>query len=69
MADSAPPKPKTIRDWLNRPREEKTDVIKQRTELWEALNAFVSQEGGWVTSVPGAKNLRIETPSRSSLPA
>ena len=70
MAVSAPPKKqKTISDWLNRPRSEKTDIIKQRTELWDALNAFVNQQGGWVTSVPGSKCLRIETPSGSSLPA
>jgi hypothetical protein len=33
------------------------------------LTKFAQQNGGWVTSVPGAKNMRIELPAGSSLPA
>jgi hypothetical protein len=62
------PKPKTISDWINRPRSERLDPLKARTELSEALTQYVQQNGGWVTSVPGAKNMRIEMPQNSSLP-
>jgi hypothetical protein len=55
-------------DWLNRPRSEKTDVNEQRRKLSEALTEYVQQNGGWVTSPPGAKNMRIETPQNSALP-
>ena len=61
-------KPNAVSDWLNRPRSERTDPLKARTELSEALTKFVQQNGGWVTSVPGAKNMRIETPQNSALP-
>ena len=70
MADSPAlkKKPKTISDWLNRPRSERTDLVKQRTEHWDALNAFISQQGGWVVSPPGTKRLRVEIQHQSALP-
>ena len=70
MADSPAfkKKPKTITDWLNRPRSQTTDPLEQRKRLSEALTEYVQQNGGWVTSPPGAKNLRIETPQNSALP-
>jgi hypothetical protein len=41
-------------------RSEETGSAKQRMELWEALHTFISQQGGWVTSPPGTKTVRIE---------
>jgi hypothetical protein len=63
------PKAVSISNWLNKPRQEKTDLVKQRTELWDAVNAFVTQQGGWVTSPPGTKRLRVEIQQDSALPA
>jgi hypothetical protein len=71
VADSpAPPKKpsKVVRDWINRPRETRTGPLEKRRELSEALTEFVRQNGGWVISVPGAENMRIETPRDSALP-
>ena len=68
MPDAPLKKPKAISDWLNRPRQERLDVTEERRKLSEALTEYVQQNGGWVTSPPGAKNLRIETPQKSSLP-
>jgi len=38
-----------------------------RRDLWRALNSFVQENGAWVTSVPGAKIMRIEISEHSSL--
>jgi hypothetical protein len=44
------------------------DAAKKRVrELWNALNKFVIENGGSVTSVPGTV-LRIECPKDSALP-
>ena len=69
MAD-APAKKKIAFDhWANQ-RQGKTDhLLEQRTKLWEALNAFISQQGGWVVSPPGSKSLRVEIQQKSVLPA
>jgi hypothetical protein len=64
-----PPKKKAITDWINRPRQDKPDITEQRRKLWEALTAFIHSNGGHVVSLPGAKNLRVEVPCGSSLPA
>lgn len=68
MADN-PKKQKQISDWINRPRSQKLDLSEQRQKLFEALNAFIRQQGGWVTSLPSAENLRFEIPRKSSLPS
>jgi hypothetical protein len=36
--------------------------------LWSALNSFISQQGGWLVSVPYTRHLRIETVQGSTLP-
>ena len=69
MADSPPPKKKAISDWINRPRQNKPDIAEQRRKLWEALTAFIRSNGGHVVSLPGTKNLRVELPQNSALPA
>ncbi len=43
-------------------------AVEKRRELFEAFNKFVSEQGGWIVSSPGAKRIRIETPENSSLP-
>jgi hypothetical protein len=44
------------------------DAAKRR-KLWDTINKFIRQEGGWVTSVPGVSVMRIEVTQGSSLPA
>lgn len=70
MADGPPSKkPKTVTDWLNKPRSERLDVTEQRRKLWGALTAFIHSNGGNVVSAPGGKSLRVEVPPGSPLPA
>jgi hypothetical protein len=44
------------------------EAARQRSQLFEALNKFISAQGGWVVSPPGAKHIRVEIPKESSLP-
>jgi hypothetical protein len=69
MADTK--KPKTVREWVNdrRPVRLTSVEFEKRRRLWEALSAFVTGEGGWVTSLPGVIHLRVEVPQGSALPA
>ena len=64
-----PTKPKPISGWRNRPYSESAEAAtaRRRTELWDALNAFVHQSGGWVVSVPNMNRVRIEVANGSSL--
>jgi hypothetical protein len=39
----------------------------KRQKLWDALNEYVRESGGWVTSVPGVALIRIEAPQGSAL--
>ena len=34
-------------------------LTDQRRKLWETLNSFIGQQGGWVVSPPGEKHLRV----------
>ena len=54
---------------MNRQARPEGGGLEQRRKLWDAVNEFVRQTGGWVTSVPGVKDMRIEVPQGSSLPA
>jgi hypothetical protein len=36
------------------------DALEQRKNLWTALSKYVHANGGWVTSVPNRKVVRIE---------
>ena len=40
---------------------------KQRRMLWEALNEYITRNGGFVVSIPGAKQMRIEIDETSDL--
>ena len=37
-------------------------------DLWQKLNAYVQEEGGWITSRPDASPIRLECPLDSVLP-
>lgn len=45
------------------------EAARQRSQLFETLNAYVHQQGGWVVSPPGAKHIRVEIPKDLNLPA
>jgi hypothetical protein len=69
MAERDTSKTKVVRDWVNRPPAKPTGAdVEARRKLWEALSAYVSGEGGWVVSLPGAQSLRIECRQGSDLP-
>jgi hypothetical protein len=36
------------------------DPVKDRKERFDRLNRFVSDRGGWIVSIPGARNVIIE---------
>jgi hypothetical protein len=71
MAERDTKKPKTVREWVNdrRPVRSTSVEFEKRRRQWEALSAFVTGEGGWVTSLPGVIHLRVEVPQGSALPA
>lgn len=43
------------------------EAARRRSELWEAINKFVSQSGAWVVSLPNHSRLRIEMRRDSNL--
>ena len=45
-----------------------TSEVKNRKELFVELNEFVRARNGWITSVPGAVDVAIETLPGSTLP-
>jgi hypothetical protein len=47
------------------PRDEQIDARKRR---FDELNEFVSARGGWMTSVPGAREVTVECLPGSNLP-
>ena len=49
------------------PAKPKTLDQKQR-KLWQALNSFISEHGGWMVSQPDTEPLRFECRSESELP-
>lgn len=71
MADSPAERKKTDFDyWRNQAWAEARarEAAQRRKSLLEALAKFVHASGGWVTSVPGAKSVRIEILKDSVLP-
>jgi hypothetical protein len=44
-------------------------ITQRRWDLWNALRAFLEQEGAWVISVPGSSPLRSEILPGSSMPS
>jgi hypothetical protein len=67
MAERSTDKTKTVSDWVNRkPDRPRAAEVEQRRLLWESLRDFIHAAGGWVTSLPGLRELRIECPCGSS---
>jgi hypothetical protein len=46
----------------------KPPPLKNTKRLWSAMAALVADEGGWVTSMPNAAEIRMETRVTSDLP-
>jgi hypothetical protein len=67
MADEAQ-KRKAVTDWINKPYAAYTAHVEKQRKVFEALNACVTAQGGWVVSPPGNKSIRIEAPEGSALP-
>jgi hypothetical protein len=65
MADA--PTKKQINDWINKPYAAYQAHTEKQKKLFDAFNAFVTQNGGWVVSPPGNKSIRIEAPGGSAL--
>lgn len=47
---------------------EEKDAIRERKAEFEALNDLVRRGGGWIVSVPGAREVRLEVLPGSPLP-
>ncbi|MBR1298543.1 hypothetical protein [Bradyrhizobium sp. AUGA SZCCT0042] len=47
------------------PRQPEVDKLK---EQFEALNAYVTERAGWMTSIPGDPDMRFESLPGSTLP-
>lgn len=43
-------------------------TLTERKELFEGVNAFVRKGGGWITSIPGARDVMMECLPGSALP-
>ena len=63
-ASSTPPSFKRASDM---PRLRLTPIERRRA-LWEALEIYISKNGGWVTTMPGASPVRFEAEPGSTLP-
>jgi hypothetical protein len=50
-----------------RPGQPNPDVVS-RKELFAGLNEFVTKRSGWLTSVPGERDVTMETLEGSGLP-
>jgi hypothetical protein len=53
--------------WVSSPRAASNAAAEKRQGLFEALNEYIRANGGWITSVPGVRDLRIEIPRGSAL--
>lgn len=65
MADNPTNKKKNFVEYL----KVEASLIERRKNLWDALKRFIESQGAWLTSVPGAKSLRIECRQGSALPS
>jgi hypothetical protein len=63
MADSPPKRKQTFEEYLKTQSSE----IERRKNLFGVLNRFVARHGGWITSVPGSRTVRIEILKNSAL--
>jgi hypothetical protein len=46
----------------------KVTLSQLQRDLWQKLNAYVFEEGGWITSRPDSSPIRVECPIDSVLP-
>ncbi len=46
-----------------------TAELQRRKRLFDALSVFIRKHGGWLTSAPHERWLRVEVPENSTLPA
>jgi hypothetical protein len=55
--------------WANRPRtdDKKGTITQQHRDLWDALNQYVTERGGAITSVRYASPIRLEFDPESPL--
>jgi len=67
MADEAA-KRKAASDWIKKPYAAYQAYAAKQKKLFEALNAFVTERGGWIISPPGDKRVRIECCENSEIP-
>ena len=58
-----------IRKEFYRPNPNPDRDIEDRKTRFAALNAFVTEHGGWLTSIPGDVDIRLEALPGSPLPA
>jgi hypothetical protein len=63
-------KAKAVRDYVNRApvRPSAAELASQR-RLWDAMNEAVTGWGGFITSLPGLREIRIECVQGSDLPS
>jgi hypothetical protein len=47
---------------------EKAKITQQRRDLWDAINSFVTERGGFIVSVKYASPMRMECDPESKLP-
>jgi hypothetical protein len=57
-----------IRKEFYRPNPNPDRDIEDRKTRFAALNAFVTERGGWLTSVPGAVEIELQALPGSTLP-
>ena len=50
------------------PDPQRHRVIAARKERHAALNRYIGERGGWLTSIPGDPLMRFEAPPDSTLP-
>jgi hypothetical protein len=44
------------------------EIIAERKDKFAAMNDWVTARGGWITSIPGEIEIRLECPVGSTLP-
>jgi hypothetical protein len=47
----------------------KSPPLKNTKRLWAAMCDLVSENDGWITSIPNEADIRMETPINSDLPS
>lgn len=53
---------------IYRPIGPRDPAVETRLERFKRMNAFIAARGGWVTSLPGDREIRFETLPKSLIP-